>query len=253
LRAGDPAYHARYTHEYRVQIINEILRGVQHAHEQGILHRDLKPANIMIGSLGEVVVMDWGLARSVNANGAADVARPNRPEAATATARMFETQAGALVGTPAYMSPEQASGQPLDERSDVYSLAVMFYEFLSLCHPRAECTSVAEMIASVCSEPISRAKLLREFTAAGAPAALSHFVRHGLDRDPERRYPSVAAMRGRLDAVRDGRMPIECHVTFVQRVLVTMSRVANNHPFLLLFAMLAVIAAGITGVVMLAR
>jgi serine/threonine-protein kinase len=63
LREGDAAYLRKYTPEYRLQICNEILRGVEHAHGLGILHRDLKPANIMIGSLGEVVIMDWGIAR----------------------------------------------------------------------------------------------------------------------------------------------------------------------------------------------
>ena len=255
LRAGDAAYLARYTQEYRLQICNEILRGVQHAHEQGILHRDLKPANVMIGSLGEVVVMDWGLARQVAANGSVEISSDGSPVAPApgATARMFETQAGALVGTPAYMSPEQAAGQPLDERSDVYSLAVMFYEFLSLRHPRAECGSVAEMIASICSEPITTAKIFREFTAAGAPAALGHFVRHGIERDPARRYASVAAMRERLEAVRDRHAPIECHVTLMQRVLGMLSHGVDRHPYLLALSMLAVSAAAVTGVVMLAR
>ena len=246
LRARDPAYLARYTQEYRLQICNEILRGVQHAHEQGILHRDLKPANVMIGSLGEVVVMDWGLARKVGAP-PDDESRANEP------ARMFETQVGALVGTPAYMSPEQAAGQPLDERSDVYSLAVMFYEFLSLCHPRSECKSVAEMIASVNSEPVSKVRLFREFADAGAAAAMAHFVKHGIERDPARRYPSAAAMRERLEAVRDRQAPIECYVTFTQRALGMMSRFADRHPVLLATAMVLVTAGAVTGVVLLAR
>ncbi len=246
LRARDPAYLARYTQEYRLQICNEILRGVQHAHEQGILHRDLKPANVMIGSLGEVVVMDWGLARKVGAP-PDDESRANEP------ARMFETQVGALVGTPAYMSPEQAAGQPLDERSDVYSLAVMFYEFLSLCHPRSECKSVAEMIASVNSEPVSKVRLFREFADAGAAAAMAHFVKHGIERDPARRYQSAAAMRERLEAVRDRQAPIECYVTFTQRALGMMSRFADRHPVLLATAMVLVTAGAVTGVVLLAR
>ncbi len=254
LRAGDPAYLARYTQEYRLQICNEILRGVQHAHEQGILHRDLKPANVMIGSLGEVVVMDWGLARHVAANGSVAISSDGTPAATPGgTARMFETQAGAIVGTPAYMSPEQAAGAPLDERSDVYSLGIMFYEFLSLRHPRAECASVAEMIASVCSEPISKGKLFLDFTAAGAQAALGHFVKHAVERDPARRYATVAAMRERVEAVRDRHAPIECHVTFMQRVLGMVSHSADRHPFLVALSMLAISAGAITGVVMLAR
>ena len=253
LRAGDAAYAARYTQEYRLQICNEILRGVQHAHEQGILHRDLKPANVMIGALGEVIVMDWGLARQVGTPpGDAPAASAAAPPS-DAPARMFETQAGALVGTPAYMSPEQANGQPLDERSDVYSLAVMFYEFLSLKHPRSECQSMAEMIASVASEPINKLRLTKEFAEAGAQAALGHFVKHGLEKDPARRYTSVAAMRERLEAVRDRKMPIECYVTFTQRVLGMMSHSADAHPIMLLLGMLAVVAAVIASAWLLVR
>lgn len=252
LRAGDPAYLARYTQEYRLQICNEILRGVQHAHEQGILHRDLKPANVMIGSLGEVVVMDWGLARKVGAAAGGGAGS----DAAAAEEPLFETQVGALVGTPAYMSPEQAAGAPLDERSDIYSLAVMFYEFLTLRHPRAECKTIGEMVASVSSEPVSRVRLLREFADAGAPAAMAHFVRHGLEHDPARRYASVAEMRRRLEQVRDHQAPIECWVTFTQRVLGRISRAADRHPLavaLALLGVLALVACVVIGVVMLAR
>ena len=246
LRGGDETYLRRYTPEHRLQICNEILRGVEHAHELGILHRDLKPANIMVGSLGEVVIMDWGLAKRVGEPEAAarDAAAAPRDE----RERMFETQAGALVGTPAYMAPEQAAGQldAIDARSDVYSLALMFYEFLSLKHPRSHCTSVAEMVAATIDEPIELATLLADFGRAGAPATLAHFVRIGLERDPAKRYASVKAMRERLELVRDGRAPIQCHVTFTQRALDAAARSANRHPWIL-GGILAAMALGLVG------
>ncbi|HWE27958.1 MAG TPA: serine/threonine-protein kinase, partial [Polyangia bacterium] len=92
LRAGDEAYQRRYTAEYRLQICNEILRGVEHAHALGIVHRDLKPANIMVGALGEVVIMDWGLAKRIGEP------EPRAVAAAAASderARLFQTQVGA--------------------------------------------------------------------------------------------------------------------------------------------------------------
>ncbi|MCU1280755.1 MAG: protein kinase [bacterium] len=250
LRAGDEACLRRYTPEYRLQICNEILRGVEHAHALGIVHRDLKPANVMVGALGEVVIMDWGLAKRIGE------AEPGAVAAAASgdeRARLFQTQVGALLGTPAYMAPEQAEGRldAIDARSDVYSLAVMFYEFLCLRHPRQQLTTVAEMIAAIVAEPIGKGQLLADFGRAGAPAAAAHFVRHGLAREPEQRYPSVAAMRQRLEAVRDGRAPIECHVTFTQRVLSMSGRGANRHPWILLASLLAIVIAVVVGAVKL--
>jgi serine/threonine-protein kinase len=228
LRAGDAAYLRKYTPEYRLQICNEILRGVEHAHGLGILHRDLKPANIMIGSLGEVVIMDWGIARR-----AGTVERP-----------------GSLLGTPAYMAPEQAAGRldAMDARSDVYSLAVTFYEFLALRHPRGEHKTVPELLAAVVSDDLSKSPVFADFTRAGAPAAYAHFVRRGLAHDPAQRYPSVTAMRERLDLVRDGKAPIECPITFTQRVLDGAARGANRHPIALIAAYVIVVLVVLGGV-----
>jgi len=150
--------------------------------------------------------------------------------------RLFETHDGALLGTPAYMSPEQAAGHldQIDARSDVYSLSVMFYELFCLTHPRAHATSVAEMIAAVTEEPIGLVQVLTDFARVGAPTTMAHFVRHGLDRDPQKRYQSVAAMRTRLQEASNGKAPIECHVTFAQYMLNMMSRGVDRHPLMLL-------------------
>src|SRR5262249_6224549 len=228
LRAGDAAYLRKYTPEYRLQICNEILRGIEHAHSLGILHRDLKPANIMIGWLGEGVIRDWGIARR-----AGSVEQP-----------------GALLGTPAYMAPEQAAGRldAMDARSDVYSLAITFYEFLALRHPRGEHDTVPELLAAVVRDDISKAPVLAGFARGGAPAAYGHFVRHGLAHDPAQRYPSVTAMRERLELVRDGKAPIECPITFTQRVLDGAARGANRHPIALIAAYSILALATIGGV-----
>jgi eukaryotic-like serine/threonine-protein kinase len=256
LRGGDEAYLKRYTPEYRLQICNEILRGVEHAHALGIVHRDLKPANVMVGSLGEAVIMDWGLAKKL---GAPEPEQAARPSAADERARLFQTQAGALLGTPAYMAPEQAAGDlaKIDVRSDVYSLSVMFYEFLSLSHPRDHLNTVAEMVASVAFEPITKGHVLEDFVGAGAPAALAHFVRHGLERDPAQRYQTVGEMRERLEAVRDGRAPVECPCTLAQSMLDRTARTLSRRPFLFLtaagFGALGLLGALVTLAVLLMR
>src|SRR6266516_1322908 len=92
-------------------ISRQICRGLQAAHEQGIIHRDIKPQNVLIDHKGEVKLMDFGIARM-------------------AEAKEGMTQAGLIVGTPHYMSPEQVQGKQLDPRSDVYSMGVMLYELL---------------------------------------------------------------------------------------------------------------------------
>ncbi len=246
LRDGDEAYARRYTPELRLQICIEILRGVEHAHALGIVHRDLKPGNIMVGPLGEVMIMDWGLAKRV---GDAEPRAFAPPPASDERARLFQTQVGALLGTPAYMAPEQAQGRldAVDARSDVYSLAVLFYELLSLKHPRGQLGTVAEMIAAIISEPIGKLQVLRDFGHGGAQAALAHVVHMALQHDPAARFPSVRAMRERLEAVRDGRAPIQCHVTFTQRALAAASRGANRHPWMLVVVMVLLVVAAVAG------
>jgi serine/threonine-protein kinase len=233
LRAGDAEYMRRYTPEYRLQICNEILRGVEHAHALGIVHRDLKPANVMVGPLGEVVIMDWGLAKKLGEPEPKPIAaEPSGDE----RARLFQTQVGALLGTPAYMAPEQAEGrlEAIDARSDVYSLSVMFYEFFCLRHPRESVKTVAEMLMSVIHKPIGKGQVLSDFLPSGMPAAAAHFVRHGLEHDPALRYATVEAMRERLESIRDGHAPIECPCTFTARVLDGTSHALNRRPYLMI-------------------
>jgi hypothetical protein len=132
----------------------------------------------------------------------------------------------------------------------------MFYEFLALRHPRQELATVAEMIAAIVAEPIGKAQIIDDFGRVGAPATLAHALFPALHRDPGQRYPTVAAMRERLEAVRDGRAPIQCHVTLTQRLLASAGRSANRHPYLLAVVLLAIVAfvvAGAVGILALAR
>src|SRR5262249_24717593 len=94
----------------------------------------------------------------------------------------------------------------------------------------------------------TRSPVLAAFSRAGAPAAYAHFVRHGLAHDPAQRYASVTAMRERLELVRDGKAPIECPITFTQRVLDGASRGANRHPIVLIAAYSVLALATIGGV-----
>ncbi|MFO0927124.1 MAG: serine/threonine-protein kinase [Gemmataceae bacterium] len=111
-----------------VQIFEQIAQAVGFAHAQGIIHRDLKPLNVMVGSFGEVQVMDWGLAK--------DLIRPTSPdrpigEPATEENGVALTVAGAIMGTPGYMAPEQARGEPVDARADVFALGAILAAILT--------------------------------------------------------------------------------------------------------------------------
>jgi tetratricopeptide (TPR) repeat protein len=108
-----------------VQVFEQVAQAVGFAHAQGVIHRDLKPLNVMVGTFGEVQVMDWGLAKDI-VNG--DQERPEeRPEAVNVT----QTAAGAVMGTPGYMAPEQARGEAVDARADVFALGATLAAILT--------------------------------------------------------------------------------------------------------------------------
>jgi eukaryotic-like serine/threonine-protein kinase len=248
LKAGDPETHASYGFEERVRIFRGVLEAVHFAHDAGILHRDLKPANIMVGEHGEVTVLDWGLARPLD---------PDQPEpegsphtiptpAADTGERLSDTRAGQVLGTPAYMSPEQARGEPLDARSDIYALCVIFHEFVGLEHYLHAYQDSQAMIAGVQQVEPKLLKIPRNSAQGQVPMDLLWFVHAGLHKDRAQRYASVAAMLHRLDERAEGRIPIQCHVTLTQRVLNEATRVAVRHPIAALagYAVAAIVLAG---------
>jgi len=116
-----------YTLHKLVTILERICETMHFAHERGVIHRDLKPENVMLGDYGEVHVMDWGLAKVEGV--------PDSDLEGVETARTAEgndTLHGTILGTPAYMSPEQALGEPLDRRTDIYAVGCVLYEVLTL-------------------------------------------------------------------------------------------------------------------------
>lgn len=121
------AVRRRPTLAERMEFLSAVLAvvdAVAYAHSQRVIHRDLKPSNILLGSFGEVVVIDWGLAKHLDAADAAVGAMRSEPV-------VEATQVGTIVGTPAYMPPEQAFGRSVDERADVYSLGAVLYHVLT--------------------------------------------------------------------------------------------------------------------------
>jgi eukaryotic-like serine/threonine-protein kinase len=155
-------------------ILAQVCRALEAAHNEGVIHRDLKPQNIMLDKTGRAYVMDFGIARSMLGAGM--------------------TQTGALIGTPDYMSPEQAKGQKLDERSDLFSLGIIFYEMLSGIVP-FDADSVMGKLWKRTNEP---ARPLDELDKS-VPKPLSDIVRKCLEIDPQKRYANVGELLQQIE------------------------------------------------------
>jgi serine/threonine-protein kinase len=225
LRAGDPAYVARWSVEARLEVFVNLLHALAYAHERGIVHRDVKPANVMVGRHGEVVLMDWGIAKRVGGLDL-DIA-PGAPASSDlASSRRFETALGSLIGTPAYMSPEQASGHNdrIDARSDLYSACVLLHELLALKHPLDDKTTLDELVHSVRNEVPSFVSLVKDM-----PAEWAHFLTKGLKKAPEERFQSATEMIDRIQRTLEGVVPVQCHVTMTKRMTREAGRFVDRH------------------------
>jgi predicted ATPase len=172
-----------------IAVAAQIADGLAKAHESRIVHRDLKPENLMVSADGFVKILDFGLAKLA----------PSEDELAEAAqAAKTLTRPGMLVGTAAYMSPEQASGHPLDFRSDQFSLGLVLYEMVTGKHPFHRKTATEMLVAILRDQPEAIASLNPE-----APAPLCWLVDRCLAKDPERRYASTRDLARDLAAIRE--------------------------------------------------
>jgi serine/threonine-protein kinase len=230
--------------ERRVEIALGVLHALELAHSRGILHRDIKPSNIMIGRYGEVVVMDWGIAKPMAVARREARAAEGTP---SSSERPLATRAGAYVGTPTYMSPEQALGKndELDARSDLYSVSVVLHELLGLKHYLGEQPSVDATLAAVVSVGPTRRELFADPhpMQARVPWELRYVVAKGLEKDPAQRFQSAGEMIDALRRANEGRGGVHCQVTLIKWMLRGMGRLVDRHPAVAVLAMLAVAAS----------
>jgi WD40 repeat protein/serine/threonine protein kinase len=157
---------------------------VGYAHSQGVIHRDLKPSNIIVGAFGETIVVDWGLARDHKR----ELPEPCEDVLAAAGSGA-STMSGKVVGTPAYMSPEQARGGVVDERADVYALGAVLYEVLAGAPPHADTTPQAVLDRVIAGPPRPLAMVV-----PSVPDELATIVRKAMARDPDARYANAIAL-----------------------------------------------------------
>ncbi len=193
-------------------IFAQVCQTMAYAHARGVIHRDLKPSNVMVGSFGEVQVMDWGLAKVLRGTG--EPGGDSRPddddhneEAPVATARSLEgadmSQAGAIMGTPAFMAPEQALGQGerVDERADVFALGSILCEILT-GRPAFTGTSSIEIVRKAARGDTAEA--LARLEACGAEGELVALARDALAVDRDERPRDASAVADRMTAYLSG-------------------------------------------------
>jgi serine/threonine protein kinase len=166
-------------------IAKQIAEALEAAHEQQIIHRDLKPANVKVREDGTVKVLDFGLAKAMDPAGAAS---PHVSRSPTITTPAM-TQAGLILGTAAYMSPEQASGRPVDKRADIWSFGVVLWEMLTGRRLFAGET-VSHTLADVLRAEIDFAKL-----PTNTPTAIRRLLRRCLERDAKTRLRDIGEAR----------------------------------------------------------
>lgn len=167
-----------------VRYVDGILEALDYSHRAGVVHRDIKPGNVMVTDKGQVKVMDFGIARAVS----------------DSSSTVAETTQ--IIGTAAYFSPEQAKGEPVDARADLYSTGVVLYELLTGRQPFRGESPVAVAYQHVSETPVPPTEVNED-----APGALDPIVLRALAKDPYQRYPDAAHFRAALDSALTGAAP----------------------------------------------
>ncbi len=177
-----------------IPIAVQVACGLEAAHERGIVHRDLKPANVRITPDGNVKILDFGLAKAVDPAGGSGAAQALSSPTFTSPA----TEMGMIVGTAAYMSPEQARGKPVDKRADIWAFGVVLYEMLAGRRPFTGETVTDALAAVVKEEP--------DWTAlpSSTPPSLRRLIAQCLVKDPKQRLRDIGDGARGVRALRDG-------------------------------------------------
>jgi hypothetical protein len=191
VRGEDPTIDKRLLRAFA-----DVCLAVEFAHEQGIVHRDLKPANVMLGDFGEVYVLDWGIARTD-----AETAAPAATNHADLQLESGETRVGTVLGTPAYMAPEQLAGERAGRAADIYALGCILYEIVA-------CEPLHTRPRSLATAIVARPSVKRP----GSPPELDAICERATALDPAARFPSARVLGARVQAYLDGDRDVAARV-----------------------------------------
>ena len=205
-RPLDKVIVASSTAEARFGLIANVIAvadAIAYAHDRKIVHRDLKPANVLVGDFGETVVIDWGLAKDLTAVGTdAEPVRPSARQMASHSASGGDaTEHGAVLGTPAYMPPEQAEGYPVDQRADVYALGALLYHVLAGEPPYTGSTADSVLADVIAGPPPPLASRVPQ-----APPDLVTIVEKAMARSPSDRFPTAKELVAELRKFQTGQL-----------------------------------------------
>ena len=203
--AGDAELQRRFTQRKLLVALVAVCHAVEAAHALDLVHRDLKPANIMLGDRGEVYVLDWGLAKPVTEAEAEPALPPGEPPSSSPRSLAALTGVGQFLGTPGYMAPEQARGERIDQRVDVYALGATLFELLAGA-PLIPRGAAIEVIAATAAGPDARASLRGH---AGIPPELEELCARAAAPAVADRLATLAELRLGIEAYLDGDRDLE--------------------------------------------
>ncbi|MEZ6189397.1 MAG: serine/threonine-protein kinase [Planctomycetota bacterium] len=231
---GDAETFLEYTFERRVQIVQQVCNALHYAHERGVVHRDIKPENILIGTHGEVFLVDWGVAKLLDVE-RSELRTVRTEQLLEGDGSALETQAGGLMGTPAYMAPEQVIGKHdmVDARTDTYALCAVLYEFLTLHYYLGRIDdSMRKLLKAILNTRPADAESFLHRRNGRVPRQLSRVLRKGLEKRPEKRFQSAEELSDALQKWLEGSAPIVCPGTAMQCNMRRFSRLIDRHPVL---------------------
>ncbi len=203
LLAGNIETAQKFDSYQRLLIFHKVCSAIAFAHAHGVIHRDIKPENIMVGAFGEVLLMDWGLAKRVDGNAEAELAMVEGREPPEAP---LATYAGFIKGTPSYMSPEQAQGRnsEVDRQTDIFLLGATLYHFMTL-HPPYSANTAVEVVEKAAVADLTPPAQCNPHEQI--PDEICRIILRAMAPDKAARYPDVPELIADIDQFLAGRTP----------------------------------------------